>query len=126
MMRFTSIHVVRAAFQHPASKAFQEAALKDPAMAAIFATESEHSGRTGMIYANTATGGDLQLLMLAEMLLNRAWRRMDDAERSPAVFAQHAVDELRLARDLIAGKTRAIPAKNAFAGVLLPWRAVAT
>ncbi|MEV6831199.1 hypothetical protein [Amycolatopsis sp. NPDC051102] len=120
MMQISSIHVVRATLQHPAGKAFQEAALEDAVIGAIFETEVEHSGRTAMMYANTGSGGSLQLLMLSELLLNRAWRRMDSARRAPALFAQQAVSELRLARDLMAGKTRAIPAKIAFAGVLLP------
>jgi hypothetical protein len=120
MAQLTNIHMVRAAFQHPASKAFQEAALKDPAMATIFATESEHTGRTGMMYANTGTGNGLQLLILAELLLNRAWRRLGSGQQSPTALARQAVDELRLACDLMAGKTRTVPAKIAFTGVLLP------
>lgn len=120
LMQRTSIHVVRAAFQHPAEKAFQEAALEDAAIGAIFEVDVEHSGRTAMMYANTGSGGGLQLLMLSELLLSRAWRRMDSTRRSPVLFAEQAVSELRLARDLMAGKTRDIPAKIAFAGILLP------
>jgi len=118
--QFSNIHLTRAMFQHPAFKAFLEAVLEDPVMAAGFATKVEHSGRTGMLYTNAGTGGTLQLLLVAEQLLSRAWRRLESGHQSPAAFAQQAVDELRLARDLMAGETRPVPAKIAFTGVLMP------
>lgn len=126
MPQLTSIHVTRAAFHHPASTAFQESILKDPRAAAIFATEIEHSGRTCMMLDNTGSGSSLQLVMLADLLLNRAWRRLGSQPQSPTALARQSVEELRLVRDLMAGKTHNIPAKIAFTGVLLPGSAQLT
>jgi Apea-like HEPN len=105
---------------HPQAAAFSEAALSDPVLQRIFAEENPNTGRTAMIYRNTGSGSGVQLSMLPDTLLRAAWRRLRDGDPSPRALADEAIKELRLSRDLLAGKTRAVPAKLAFAGILLP------
>ncbi len=105
---------------HPQAVVFSYAALSDPVLQRVFAEENEHTGRTVMIYRNTGSGSTVQLSMMPDTLLRTAWRRLRDGDHSPSALAVEAIKELRLARDVLAGKDRTIIAKLAFAGVLLP------
>jgi hypothetical protein len=105
---------------HPQAAAFSEAALSDPILQRVFAEGNENTGRTAMIYRNTGTGSGVQLSMLPDTLVRAAWRRLRDGDPSPGALADEVIKELRLTRDLLAGKRRTILAKLAFAGILLP------
>lgn len=115
-----SFRLTALTYNHPQATAFSEAALRDPVLKKVFAEENEHTGRTAMIYRNTGSGGGVQLSMMPEILLRAAWRHVRDGEPSPRALAVEAIKEQRLARDVLAGKRRAILAKIAFTGVLLP------
>jgi hypothetical protein len=97
---------------HPQAAVFSEAALRDPVIQRVFAEENEHTGRTAMIYRNTGTGSGAQLSMMPETLLRAAWRHLRDGNPSTGALAVEAIKELRLARDVLAGKRRTILAKE--------------
>ena len=107
-------------YQHPQTKNFSDAVLQDPVLKKVFATDREHSGRISSVYTNAGHGGTVQLLTLPDMLLNAAWRHIQDTEIDPVSFAKAALGELDLVRAVFAGKTRNITARVAFTGVLLP------
>jgi hypothetical protein len=97
-----------------------EAVLRDAIFQNVFYAGNEATGQVANIYRNTGNGGGPQLVMLAEMLLGAAWRRVADDGRSPELFAMEAVKEVQLARKLLSGKPHTIAACIAFAGGLLP------
>jgi Apea-like HEPN len=105
---------------HPQAAAFSEAALSDPVLQRVFAEDNPNTGRTAMIDRNTGNGSSVQLSMLPDTFLRAAWRRLRDGDPSPRALADEAIKELRLSRDLLAGKRRTILAKLAFTGILLP------
>jgi len=108
-------------FRHPQAATFMEAALRDPILKSVFTHEDQHTGRSSpMIYRNTGHGSGLQLSMLPETILRRAWRHLQEINPSPRTLAEEGIEELRLGRDVLAGKSRPIKAKLAFVGVLLP------
>jgi hypothetical protein len=107
-------------YRHPQAAAFNDAALRDSVLARVFEQDSEHTGRTAMIYHNTGSGGTVQLSALPEAMILAGWRRLQDGVHSPKALAVEALKELRLARGVLAGKRRNILARLAFAGILLP------
>src|SRR5262249_9594301 len=113
-------HLAGLLFRHPQSRAFSEAVLKDRVLKAIFSEDDEHLGHIATVYRNTGSGGDLQLVMLAQMLLQAAWRKQSSDSANLESFAAAAVKELRLVRDVISGKQRTVTALLGFTGVLLP------
>ncbi|TDD07121.1 hypothetical protein E1292_13830 [Nonomuraea deserti] len=119
--RELSIRVVQAIFQHPEAQAFLEAFLLSAELHGKFRHEEKHLGPVAMIYHNMGGGETLQLSMLLNMLLESAWRHMDDTDSiSPERFTLQAVKELQLVRALLAGKPRSVTARYAFTGVSLP------
>ncbi len=106
--------------RHPEAKTFIEAALRDPVLGKIFATETETSGHIASVYRNTGSGGGLQLVMLPSLVLGTTWRHVRDGDHTPERFADQAIKELALVRRVLGGKSAPIVARFAFAGVLLP------
>lgn len=106
--------------RHPQAIAFFEAALRDPVLKEVFKEEVKHVGRVANVFRNTGSGSWVRLSMLAGMVLRSSWRHLEGANLTPTTFATRAVQELRLVRDVLAGKSRKIPVKLAFTGVLLP------
>jgi Apea-like HEPN len=107
-------------YRHPQARNFSDAALRDPVLKKVFAEENEQTGHMAMIYHNTGSGGTVQLSALPEIMLLNGWRRLRNGARSPKALADEALQELRLARDVLAGKRRTILARTAFACILLP------
>ena len=107
-------------FGHPKSKEFLTLALQDETLKEVFSEHNEHTGHMATVYRNTGSGGGLQLLTLPDMMLRNVWRHTETAEIAPEAFAREALKELRLVRDVLAGKARHISAKVGFAGVLMP------
>jgi hypothetical protein len=107
-------------FRHPQSKVFTDAVLKDKTLKDVFKYEAEHTERVAMVYRNTGSGNSVQLLILSELLLQSAWRKLPPNELTSDTFVSAAVDQLRLVRDVFAGKQRFLTAKLAFTGILLP------
>jgi hypothetical protein len=92
MMEDVSFRVTSLVHNHPQSRTFSEAALRDPVLGNVFAIENEHTGRTAMVYRNTGSGGGLQLVMLPELALRAAWRHLQDQDASPGAFATEAIE----------------------------------
>jgi Apea-like HEPN len=112
-------HLATILFRHPQLKAFSKAVLGDRVLKNIFLSNDERLGRTATVYRNTGSGGDLQLLMLPDMLLRSTWRKLPGETPTLNAFASVAIEELRLVRDVISGKQRTVTALLAFTGVLL-------
>ena len=107
-------------YRHPEARTFSDAAMQDPVLKNIFATDNAHTGRVGSVFTNTGRGGGVQLVMLPDMVLNAAWRHIQGGEIEPTSHVKAALEELRLIRAAFAGKKCAITARVAFTGVLLP------
>ncbi|MFI0368849.1 hypothetical protein ACH35V_13265 [Actinomadura sp. 1N219] len=105
--------------RHPQAEEFSNLILSDPTFRDAFAAEEKHSGRVAMVYRNTGRAGGVQLSMLPATILIAAWRHTQDAP-SPQAFATEAMEQLRLVRNVFAGRQGIVSAKLAFAGVLLP------
>ena len=106
--------------RHPQAAAFSDAALRDSVLKKVFVEENENTGRMAMIHHNTGSGGTVQLSMLPQIMLGAGWRNLPEGVHSPKALAAESLKELRLARDVLAGKRRTILATLAFAGILLP------
>jgi len=113
-------HLAVILFRHPKSKAFSEAVLRDRVLKNVFSSSDERLGRAATVYWNTGSGNNVQLLMLPEMLLRTAWRKLPGDIPSLNAFAAAAIKQLRLVRDVITGKQRTVTALLAFTGDLLP------
>jgi hypothetical protein len=114
------IELSRLLIKHPQNDAFMAAVQEDAILKKVFVHQQEHSGVYGMVFRNTGSGGSLQLMMLAQMLLGAAWQHLDKESASPSSFAAQALEELQLVRDSFAGKQRTITARVGLMGVLLP------
>lgn len=81
---------------------------------------SAASSHVATVFRNTGSGGSLQLIMLPETLQKSAWRQLAVADSGRDRFITMAISQLRLVRDVIAGKRRTITALLGFTGFLLP------
>lgn len=114
------IEVSRLLIRHPQNTAFMEAAQEDATLKKVFKQETQHGGTYGTVYRNTGSGGSLQLISLAESLLDFAWHHLDQEGMSPSSFGIAAVKGLQLVRDAFAGKQCSITARVGLMGVLMP------
>jgi len=119
-MERPSIRAISLLISHPHAKAFTQSALDDEVLGKAFAAANEHTGHMASIYRNTGSGGSVQLMMLPEMLLTRAWSHLEEGSRSQTAFAAAAINGLREARQLFAGRTVNAKVLTAFTGILLP------
>lgn len=115
-----SIEATALMFRHPQREAFEEAALNDKVLKAVFSTESEHSGHIAWVWRNTGSGGTEQLVMLPSHVLHGAWRHIGHGAPTTEVFVTESISRLGAIRRLLAGKSVPITATFAFTGVLLP------
>lgn len=107
-------------FRHPQSRVFADAVLNDDTLQNAFEDDRELADETPSMLRNTLDSNDLQASLLAELLLQSAWRKLITHELTRDAFVAAAVEQLRLVRDVFAGKLRTLTAKFAFTGILLP------
>jgi hypothetical protein len=112
--------VVRQLFTHPSTKTFEEAVLREGTLSKSFVDEGSGAGRAAWLWRNTGSGSTLQLTMLPQFLLGTAWRHVRHEDPTPDAFLSDAISLLQLVLDGLRGDTVDIPARYAFAGVLLP------
>ncbi|MFD8483563.1 hypothetical protein [Kitasatospora sp. NPDC059673] len=120
MMNLGNRHVTALLFRHPAASRFSGAVLQDAVFKQVFTYVNEHAGHVANVFRNTGNGGGLQLSMLPDMLVHRAWTQIDKGVISPGDFAKRVLQELHLVRAVFAGKSRSATALVGMAGVLLP------
>lgn len=112
--------LIQTLFRHPQDEAFREAVLKDSVLSNVFAVSDEPHLPANTVIRNTGRSGGLQLMRFSNLIFQAAWRKRQSDDMSLTEFVATTLDQLRLARDVLAGKARAITAKIAFTGVLLP------
>jgi hypothetical protein len=119
--RRSNIYATSAIYRHSELLEFRQSVLDDPILGGLFSVDGEHTGRmTTTIYRNTGSAHSIQLAMLPEIILTRAWHSMPKKMRSPSVFVEAALSELRNIRSILKSKRGTTTGRIAFTGILLP------
>ena len=107
---------------HPLNEQFQELALADPILGALFPNTSEQSGRWGKTLRSSGTGGGQQLWTFADTLVAAGWRlaRALSGDPSGDELVAAVLQSFSTVKQATAGTPATVPARVGLAGVLLP------
>ena len=107
--------------QHPDRADLEAAILADSELTKLFPQEEEHSGRIGMVFQSTGSGGTLQLWTFPELLLRSGWQKACHAYKSPSLqdFVDGVLWALDTTRRAVQGKPVTVPVRIGLAGVTL-------
>jgi Apea-like HEPN len=112
-------HIAGLLFNHPQQVVFGEAILRDAVLGNVYASQGESSGHIITVPRGTDEHNQ-QLLLVSDMLLRAAWRKLEVQKLNLTNFVAAALQELNILRAVYAGERKSAAARIAFTGVLLP------
>ncbi|MER5350700.1 hypothetical protein ABT093_10245 [Kitasatospora sp. NPDC002551] len=105
--------------QHPRRQEFIDFAMQDAKLARVFTGPDEPFGRSMSYLSNVGFGGALQLDLLLETILQRAWL-IESCRVSPEAFAIASVEQFRMVRSTLQKSECPSIATFHLTGALLP------